>query len=201
MAINLKKVSLTVGLAVVFALFVYALIDAFYEEPQYDKYCRMDEPYGRPMPIGKQPPVQVDCPVLVAKEQACYAQQGMVRYSYDNETGCPIDLMCDMCNKEFENARNAYIKNIFYITAPIGLLAIVLGMYLPLTVDAIASGFMFGGIITLVQGTVRVFGDLSKISRVVVLGIELAIIVWLGYRKVQDVPKREKEQRKKKGKQ
>lgn len=195
MPINLKKVSLTVGLAVVFALFIYALIDAFYEEPQYDKYCRMEEPYARPMPFGKLPPTPTDCPVLVEKEQACYAQQGMVRYSYDNETGCPIDLTCDMCNKEFNDARSAYNKNIFYITAPIGLLAIVLGMYLPLTVDAIASGFMFGGIITLVQGTARVFGDLSKITRVIVLGIELVIIVWLGYKKVQDVPPKKKKKR------
>lgn len=190
MAINLKKISLTIGLAVVFAFFIYALIDAVYEEPQYEDFCGEYNRIARPMPFEKTR--QDDCPVLVAQEQACYDQKGMVRYTYNNETGCAIDVTCDMCNKNYQDARSKYNKNMFYITAPIGILAVILGMYLPLTVDAIASGFMFGGILTLMQGTMRVFGDLSKIGRVVVLGIELVVIVWLGYRKVQDVPKKKK---------
>ncbi len=194
MAINLKKVSLTVGLAVVFAFFIYALIDAFYEEPKHENYCDGYRFYA-PHPVSPDKQRSTDCPVLIAKEQACYGQKGSPAYTYDNETGCAIDLTCDMCNYEYAEARKTYNKNIFYITAPIGILAIILGMYLPLTVDAIASGFMFGGIITLIQGTVRVFGDLSKIARVVILGIELAIIIWLGYRKVQDAPKKDRKKR------
>jgi hypothetical protein len=117
--------------------------------------------------------------------EECSQQGGYIEYKYD-DLGCETEAVCNTCSKRFDEARKPYSMDVFYITAPIGVAAIVLGMYLPLTVEAIAAGVLFGGIATLFQSTVRVFGDLGKWARVVVLFIELCIMVWVALKKVSD---------------
>ena len=173
--INLKNVSLTVGIAVLSALFIYFLIDVFYAEPLYDKYCD----YNRYMP--KVMPVEKVCP-----EFTNYPNCGelTVMYKYD-EKGCIIGGICDDCNKKYDEARKGFSKNMFLITALIGIILILIGLYVPLTYDAIASGVIFGGILTLIQGTMRAFGDFGKITKVIVLGVELGLLLYVGYKKLK----------------
>ena len=140
------------------------------------------------MPYPAARPIEFNsCPAPYNESLAneCYKNKGEIRYNYD-EKGCETNPYCDYCSKDFNEANSKYNKNIFYISAVIGIIAILAGLYLPKAIDAIASGFMFGGILIMLQGTVRVFGDLGKWTRVIVLGIELVILVWIGYKKVKD---------------
>ena len=183
--IDLKKVSLTFGIAVLFVLFIVFLIDAIYESPKHEDYC---DYYSRPHPaFEKYPPPT--CGQMnqtsMEKQEQCYRDKGEARPIF-NDTGCQIDIECDYCSKEFNKVREKYNINIFIISAILGIIAIILGMYLPLTYEAIASGFMFGGILTVAQGTFRAFGDFSKITKVIVLGVELVILIWIGIKKVSD---------------
>ena len=177
-----KKIALTAGIAVLFVLFIVFLVDAVYEQPKYDEYCNQTY-YPEPLPLG----VQQNCSQINAQKIAeqCYKDKGEVRYKYDSK-GCPEEAHCDYCSKKFHEESSKYNKNIFYISAIIGIITILTGLYLPKILDAIASGFMFGGILVLIQGTFRVFGDLSKTLIAVILGIELIILVWIGYKKVKD---------------
>jgi len=199
--IDLKKISLTVGIAVLFAFFVYFTIDAFYPEPKYEDFCK-NTYYGPAMPAVERPMVYKEglgyvqdrnCTAISGISnltRQCTTTGGFIEYQYD-DLGCETQASCNMCNKEFDEYRKNYSLNVFYITAPIGILAIVVGMYLPLMVEAIAAGFMFGGIITLIQSTVRVFGDLGKWTRVIVLFVELCIVVWIGLKKVSEYKPKE----------
>ena len=186
--IDLKKISLTVGIAVLFAFFIYFTIDAAYPEPTYDAFCKNS--YGGPTPAFKEPyPYQErNCTSLVGisnLSRSCNEQGGYIEYDYGDD-GCETNARCNTCNKVYDENRKQYMLNVFYIAAPLGIIAIVIGMYLPLMVEAIAAGFMFGGIVTLIQSTIRVFGDLGKWSRVAVLFVELCIIVWIGLKKVSE---------------
>jgi hypothetical protein len=67
---------------------------------------------------------------------------------------------------------------------------IILGLYLPTAIDAIAAGVLFGGVLTMVQVTARVFGSLGKWWRVILLGLELVLVIWIGVKKVRDVVKK-----------
>jgi hypothetical protein len=98
--------------------------------------------------------------------------------------------ICDYCQKDFRSVFEKYNKNLFFITAPIGLLLIILGLYLPTRLDAMAGGSLLAGILTMIQITMRVFGDLGKWTRVILLGLELVIVVWIGMKKVQDTVKK-----------
>lgn len=189
--IDLKKIALTTGIGVVFALFIYFAIDAIAPSPQYNDYCTYDAPRAGPLALPAN-----GCPLLMEETQiadACYRAKGMIRYDYNTTNGCPSTATCDYCSRDFQTANDRYNLRVFWVSAFIGLAAIVLGMYLPLSVEAIASGFMFGGILTLIQSTIRVFGALGRYSRVTILAIELIILVWIGIKKVSDLGKPKKE--------
>ncbi len=178
---GLKKISLTVGIAVLFALFIGFTIDAFYEGPNYEDYCDNNY-YSHEKPV--MPTVDYTCPPLNYSQpvyEECIADKGYVAYETD-DYGCATTAYCETCQVDFDAANKVYSRNLFFITAILGIAALLIGlMYISL--EAIASGFMFGGILVLIYGTIRVFGDLSKEMRVVVLGLELIILVYLGIRK------------------
>ena len=67
---------------------------------------------------------------------------------------------------------------------------IILGLYLPANIDAIAGGILLGGILTMIQITMRVFGNLGKWYRVILLGLELILVIWIGIKKVHEVKKK-----------
>ena len=155
------------------------LIDAIYPTPQYQNFC--SEQFF-PTPIKIPTP---ECPNInsIQIEQNCFKQKGEVRYNY-GENGCPKEAYCELCVRDYQDANSNYNKNIFYISAILGLIAIIVGLYLPKNLDPISSGLIFAGILILAQGTIRVFGSLGKVPRVIILGIELALIIWIGYKKV-----------------
>lgn len=180
---EIKKVALTFGIAILFTLFIVFLIDAIYEQPEYNNYCNQTY-YSEPMPLAFQPNCteEYNNQTLINE---CIKERGEIKYNYDKNR-CPKKVYCDYCSKDFTDKNTEYNKNIFYISAILGLIAIISGLYLPKKFDAISSGFIFGGILIITQGTFRVFGDLNKISRVIILGIELIILIWIGYKKVKD---------------
>jgi len=209
--IDLKKISLTVGIAVLFSLFVFVTIDAFYPEPEYEDFCHRADKYGyyehdviaRPLPVGEYYEGNVvkkaNCTPIPRKiHEECGQNGGHIVTDYD-ENNCPINPKCNTCSKDYDEARERYNLNVFYIAAPIGVIALIVGMYLPLIVEAIASGFMFGGIVTLLISTAMVFDNLGKWSKVIVIGLELILIVWVGLKKVSDYkPKSNKNTKKSK---
>lgn len=175
-ATGLKKISLTLGIAVLFALFVGFAIDAFYASPKYEDYCKnMNTPYSIPEKLGVTncTPINYSSPMFLE----CQEKKGYIEYNYN--TGCPTNPRCETCGMEYDNANKIYSRNLFLITAAIGIIAIISGLVF-ISLDAIASGFMFGGIFIIIYGTARVFGNLSKFMRVIVLGLELVLLVYIG---------------------
>jgi len=180
---NLKKVMLAIGLGVLAALFVGFLIEAIYESPEHDDFCKYGR-YESVKPISTNNDL-CDFTYDLDLQKTCIEADGMIRYEYD-EKGCVSEEICDYCQKDFTNTNERYNRNLFFITAPIGLLLIILGLYLPAHLDAMSGGALLGGILTMVQITMRVFGDLGKWPRVILLGIELIIVVWIGYKKIDN---------------
>lgn len=180
-ATGLKKVSLTIGIAVLFALFIGFAIDAFYAGQDYNDFCtnqgRYEKPYPAQLDTSKCPAVNYNDPIY----DECTSDVGYVAYENDDK-GCQINPYCETCGVEYDAENKVYSRNLFFITAVIGIIAILVGLVY-VNLEAIASGFMFGGILILIYGTARVFGDLSKVMRVVVLFIELVILVYIGIKK------------------
>jgi uncharacterized membrane protein len=63
----------------------------------------------------------------------------------------------------------------------LGIMALVIGAFLKLT--SVGSGIMGGGVLTIIYGTIRYWGNMPDYGRFTILGIALAILIWIGYKK------------------
>ncbi len=178
-----KKLAIVLAIAILLPLVIGLFIDAIYAEPKYENYC--DETY--PM-MYKEPTSTIPCPETYATQesQTCINQRGQPQFKYD-ENNCQVFDKCDMCSLGYEQDREVYNRNVFFILAPIGLLIIILGIYL--TVDYLGAGLMFAGVITMFYATIRYFSDMSKLVRALVILVELLIIMWIAYKKIEDKKK------------
>lgn len=171
-----KKLAMVIGIAVLLPLFVGLFIDAVYESPDYNDFCKY-KPETRPI----MPPIE-DCSFDYGSDyEECINNEGMPRFDY-GENNCQVYSECDYCSRDYNQANEVYNRNIFFILAPIGLAIVILGLYL--AVDYLGAGLMFAGLITLFYATARAFPDLSKLIRAIVILIELLIIMWIGYKKI-----------------
>lgn len=164
---KIRQTILSVSIALIFALFVGYGISTFYGSPKYEMYCK--DRFG----MG-----------AYETKEACEAEGG--RWF---EIECPEDIencksgYCDpsyTCMQEYDSAREVYDRNVFIITLIIGLVAIITGGIM-LSVESVGSGIMGGGVLTVVYGTIRYWGHAPDALRFTILGVALAVLLWLGY--------------------
>jgi len=91
----------------------------------------------------------------------------------------------NQCREEYDAASEPYNRNVFIITLIIGIIAVFLGSFV-LKVESVSSGIMAGGVLTLIYGTLRYWGDMHKYLRFSVLTMVLFILIWIGYKKFRD---------------
>ncbi|HLC56662.1 MAG TPA: hypothetical protein VJJ23_05485 [Candidatus Nanoarchaeia archaeon] len=186
---SIKQTALIVGIAVLFAAFIYFTIDAFYPEPKYEDFCKNSPyPYGVEKPFPKI--VNDSCSDYYSSPEAqqCQIDKGQPVPKQDAR-GCLVYDKCDYCNRDLTKAQEPYNRNVFIIMAVIGILAIIFGLYW--NVDFLSGGALFGGILTLLIGTIRYFGNANKILRVIILLAEILILIFIGYKKVADRKKKQ----------
>jgi len=178
---KLKRTILGISIAIILALFIGYGINTFYKPPRYEDFC--EEEFLEPMRVGE---TDISKCELIFKanqqfEESCYQQNGIVRYE-TNEDGCQVVKECDMCNKEFRDTREIYNRNVFIITAILGLICVIAGAII-LKVESVSAGIMGGGVLTIIYGTLRYWGDMGDVGRFIILGIVLFILIWMGYKK------------------
>ncbi len=196
---KLRERILAIAIAILLVIFVYYGIQTFYPEPKYNNYCNSSivKPYA-PAYEGN---ASLCKPVFDRNQQnetQCADQGGITRYTM-NSNGCSVATSCDMCSKHYNDAMEYYNGNVFIATIIIGIIAVVLGAVF-LSLESVGSGIMGGGVITLIYGTLRYWGSLSDLVRFVILGVALAILIWLGYKKLQDTGSSSSSARKKRKK-
>lgn len=189
--IDLRRVAIIFVIAVLYAIFVNALIGAFYAEPRYEDFCK-----SKFYPEKAYPAVvdRKDCPKYKEPAQneldKCAEQKGAPEYRYD-AYGCPTEYKgCNYCQRDFDNANKKYSFSYFIISSILALVAVAIGLLLPETNSLnqwIATGFMLGGLITLFFGTFRYYEYLGKYVKPIVILAELLIVIYLSYKKLRDI--------------
>lgn len=173
-----KEIAMVCGIAVMFAILVFTGIYAFYEEPKYDDFCSF-RPYDY-----KTIPSTCTYP-SGENVDSCIKAGGSIVFDYDAQ-GCQVFKECDMCSVNYNDAREKFNRNVFLIAAPLGLIAVIVGLLILL--DFIGVGFMFGGILTLIIATGQYFSDMSRQMRFIVILIEFALLLYIAYKKVRKTP-------------
>ena len=184
--IDLRKILIIFIIAVLFSVFVQALIIAIHPSVKYEDFCEV-ETFVKPMIVERGNCTKIISPV--EKEiESCKKIHGNIQYRYD-EYSYPEKWKCETCEYEFEQARKYHNFIVFIISSIFGLIAIALGLYLPIAKNPvnhwISTGFMLGGLITLFIGTIVYYNDMGRYIRPVIMLVELMIIIYIAYKKIK----------------
>jgi len=169
-----KHSILTISIALVLVFFVAYAIESIYPSPKWEDYCG-----DRDKGSGSK---------TYLNQSSCEANGGrwnpyIGRPSLPSgETG-----FCDAhytCQKEYDNDKEIYERNIFFVNLVFGL--IILGVSFMLAVEVVSNGLMSAGAILIVYGTLRNWSNLSSVWRTIMLGFALFVLIWIGYKKLKD---------------
>ena len=193
MVFKIKETILGIAIAVIFVFFVAFGIKAFYKEPKYEDFCKTGVPidfvsgnngyYSGPYPArikGPEPDACAKTNVDYDKfRKACAEKNTDVIYQYDDK-GCQVAKECTSCNVDYNKGRNIYFRNVFIISGIVGIIAIIIGAVLQLT--SVSAGLFGGGVLTIIYGTINYWSELADWARFIILGIALAVLIFLGYK-------------------
>lgn len=172
---EVKNLVLGITISVIFVMFFVYGTKLIYEEPDYSDFC--SDSYGYPDKFSAK-----SCNFsaeLQGKITECYSQEGTPRYEYD-DLGCEKDLTCDLCNKEYNTAREKYTKDLFLISLVLGLIVIAFSAIV-VKIAAVSGGLMFGSLMFIIYGTAGYWEFMEGLLRFSILGAVLASLIWLAY--------------------
>lgn len=169
-----KKIILTFAIAVIFVFFIGYGIEVFHDTPEYKDFC--PEVYD----INNEK----DC--LAAGGEWFNDESSVIKNEPipANENAPVKGRFCHNkhdCNKGFNDLNDRHDLVVFIVSIIIGLIAIGFGIYLKK--DAISTGVLAGGVLLLLYGTIRYWRHADDILKFILLGIALAVLIWLGYKK------------------
>ena len=206
---SLAKTFLAIGISLLFAVFFAYAVYVVYEPPlnygsntcysQYDCYSKTQVCYSRydcyGSYVGKGPvPVislNYNNSLNESQIQDCTREQSKCIFDIENSSEyktCFSDQ--ENCLQESMKTDPQYIysRNSFYILALIGLAAIIAGMFL-IYLEGIGSGLIGGGIILILWNigySWQYVSNLNKYVKLILLGLILVILIYLGYKKIEN---------------
>ncbi len=175
---KVKKWAVAISIAIVFNLFVNYGVATFYPEPEYSDYC--NEP-ARAIPL-KEAANCAEINVSQEMQEKCGEKKGYLAYRYDS-AGCATEAYCETCNMEYDKVRKRYSGNIFVALLIAAVIALAAGVLVKK--EAVSTGFLLAGLLGLIISATRYWTHLQDIYRFTLLGIVLATLVWLGYKKAK----------------
>ncbi|MEK6937033.1 MAG: hypothetical protein AABW58_03090 [Nanoarchaeota archaeon] len=177
-----KEIAMVIALAILTSFFFGLFVDAIYERPEYEDFCKerfREYPKIAPGANCVFQPIRTE----QAEIDKCYRDKGFPEYNFD-EKGCEAGFKeCNFCQKDFDNAHEEYNRNVFVIIAPIGIILLVAGLLL--SFEVVGTGLMFSGILLAAYATIIYFSDMSKWLRVLVIFIELVLLILISIKKLR----------------
>ncbi|MCR4285065.1 MAG: hypothetical protein NUV97_03430 [archaeon] len=167
---KIKQTIIAIVIALITVFFLAYLIQTIYPSPEYEDFCEERLTFK-----------------AIETQIECESNGGM--WSDYGERPVPEKTplgWCDteyQCRQDYEDAIKPYERNVFFANLLFGLVIFILAFFF--IVEAISVGFMGGGAILMIYGTIRYWGNLSNVFRTIFLGIALAIIVYFSYKKLK----------------
>ena len=166
-----KQFILAIGIAILFVMFIAYAIETIYPSPKYETFCpQTDKQYFNQTACEENNGTWTNYPVAAS----------------DKSSPVGIEGYCDLyttCQRDYNESSEPYNRNIFFITLAIGIITIIVAVLL--SMEAVSAGFMAGGVILIIYGTTRYWGSLNNWLRVIMLGFALAVLIWIGYKKLK----------------
>lgn len=84
------------------------------------------------------------------------------------------------CSEKYDIANKNYSKNMFIISIIFGVLVIALCTIF-IAVNSISGGLMLGSLMFIIYGTSRYWSYMDDLMRFIVLGVALAVLIYVSY--------------------
>lgn len=171
------KWALILGIAIVVNLFLTYLVQVVYNEPLYTDFC---------------PERQIER--AIETETECLSVGGQwsenIEAKLPHQAGTPLQPAgyCNedfVCGNQFEEVSKVYNRNVFVVFVIAGILLLAGSVFLS-GVEAVSLGLSFGGVLALIIGSMRYWSDMDDILRVIILGLALAALIGIAYKKFRD---------------
>lgn len=178
---KVKDIILGISIAVIFAFFIGFGIAAFYDGPERQDFCEGIDPSiaTDSCPAAQKTPA----PVSDRYFESCWCEQDCSGDKcVDSDTCFKTNPEYTQCQKDYDDAREAYSKNVFIIACLIGLITMIVGGFV-LKHESVSPGLMGGGFLTILYGVVRYWEFAGDWLRFIILGFILAMLIYFAYRK------------------
>jgi len=166
-----KRTIISIGIAILFVMFVAYAIESTYSSPKYEDYCNL------PQNIDYQ------------NKTACILNNGTWS-DYSPKPAPQVGQVvpegyCDLytkCSTEYQIINEKYNRNVFFISLTIGIIILLIS-FIP-ALEQISLGIMSGALLLIIYGTIRYWGSLSNIWKTIMIGFALAVLIWISYKKL-----------------
>jgi len=143
-------------IAVVFLMFCVFGTKLIYDTPKYEDYCDYSK---------------INYPIY---------DKGNLSDPEFQEQQKEYDKYYKECSEKYDLANKNYSKNLFIISLAFGLLVIII-CTIWIEINSISGGLMFGSLMFIIYGTSRYWTYMDDLLRFIVLGVALAILLYVAY--------------------
>jgi len=89
------------------------------------------------------------------------------------------------CRDEFSKASDVHARNAFIAYVVLGVIALIAGV-LPVGSSIVSSGLSFGGVVTLIIGSVQYWGSADNLIRLIISLVALIALLYIGWKRFRD---------------
>jgi len=166
------KWSLIVGMVIVLNLFFNYALSVVYSSPEYTDFCKNEQ--------------VIDA---IETKDKCLAVGGQWNANtYAQKPMTPGEVVpagyCDQnytCGKAYEAAAKTYDRNVFVSLVVLGVISIAISFGLANV--AVSQGLSLGGVLSFIIASMRYWGSADDLIKVFILGVALAALIYLAYKK------------------
>jgi len=158
-----KKIALGFGIAIIFPMMVHYGFATFFTPPKLPKFETLNYGWSIIDQDGKR----------VMREPTEEEKNEEGRKKEENEKR----------SLKYQKEMEKYSEKQFYIIVPLGVLAILIGIFVPL--QAIGTGLIFGGILSIIEGYLGYWYYLSNDLKFISLVIAFIVLILTGYKKLK----------------
>jgi hypothetical protein len=163
---SIKKIGLSLAIIITLNVFFNVGLETFYPEPQYDDFCE-----NRQDRKG----------LSLEDELTCETNGGDWVATTESEAYCDNQS----CFDTYDDEREYYARNAFIILTVLGVISVAMGLFMNIP-SAVLIGFLYGGVISLLTGTMRYWSYMDDYLQFIVSGVALAILIGIGVKKLKD---------------
>ena len=164
---QIKNKLIIIGIALVFALFIGYGIEVFDPTPKHDDFCQ-------------------NALYNYNNEDECLANGGEWRTDHFGPKSEGVYASCQPlkeCYNQFDNASKKQGKTIFIVSLVISIITIIVSFIIKK--EEVASGLLGGSILLILYGTIRYWEYAQNVIKFGLLGVALAVLIWIGYKKLK----------------